>query len=87
MAPFFITCIIPAFSATNMRPSGAVTTAVGRTNHQAINSVSKPGALAAKVSLQENPQNKREIRVSQRKYHLYICQSKENREFLCVIGI
>lgn len=69
-----------------MRPSGAVTTAVGRTNHPAINSVSKPGALAAKVTLEENPQNKRAIRVSPRKYHLYICQSKKIENF-CVLSV
>lgn len=48
--PFFMTRIVPAFSATNILPSGAVTTAVGRTNHHAMSSVSKPGAFAAYVS-------------------------------------
>jgi hypothetical protein len=49
--PFFITRMVPAFSATKILPSGAVTTAVGRTNPQAMSSVSKPGAFAAKIWL------------------------------------
>jgi hypothetical protein len=46
-----MTRIVPAFSETSILPSGVVTTEVGKTNHCAISSVSKPGALAANVGV------------------------------------